>query len=91
MGKRYTPVENLRTLGRGDIIRHKGLSSETYMVQANYGSRVTAITSVDVTNPDEWEVLREGVPSEPITEKAFSLQWKKILSVATGGRLRVVK
>ncbi len=46
-------IKELRT---GDIIRGKS-KGVPYVVTANYGNRVTAVCSVDVTNPLEWEVL----------------------------------
>lgn len=49
----YKPVERFNQLPRGTIIRHR-TSDQTYVVTANYGSRVTAVANVDVTNPSEW-------------------------------------
>lgn len=46
----------MRCLCPGDIIRHKG-DSGGYIVTANYGDRVTAVRTVDVTNPDEWDKM----------------------------------
>lgn len=51
------------TLGRGDVIRLHEESHEyyektrTYVVMANYGNRVTAVRTVDVTNPAEWDLV----------------------------------
>ncbi|HEY9764608.1 MAG TPA: hypothetical protein V6D07_18925 [Trichocoleus sp.] len=48
--------EEFKSLGPGDIV--EGLSSgETYIVSANYGDRVTAVKTVDLTNPSEWKVV----------------------------------
>lgn len=44
----------MKALKRGDLIRHKH-SPYAYVVCANYGDRLTAIRSVDVSNPVEWE------------------------------------
>lgn len=52
--------ERFRTLKRGDVVKHKH-DSRTFVVTANYGDRVTAVSSVDMTNPHEWE----AVPAEP--------------------------
>ena len=46
-------------LERGDIIVHKSDPSTSYMIDANYGSRITAVTTVDVTNPKEWAIRRK--------------------------------
>lgn len=48
--------EDFKRLDRGAIVRHKSLG-DSYVVTANYGDRVTAVRSVDLTNPDEWEVV----------------------------------
>jgi hypothetical protein len=52
--------EQFHALQPGDIVR--GIrSGEAYVVLANYGSRITAVRAVDMTNPDEWKlVLRTG-------------------------------
>jgi len=43
-------------LSRGDIVKHIG-DIETFVVTSNYGKRVTATTTVDMTNPNEWELV----------------------------------
>lgn len=45
----------------GDLIRHK-TGSEAYVVTANYGTRVTAVRTADVTNPAEWDRC-EDIPA----------------------------
>lgn len=45
--------EQMNNLRPGDIVRHKS-SYDAYVVTANFGGRVTAVRSVDITNPDEW-------------------------------------
>lgn len=42
----------------GDIIRHKS-EGKALIVTGIYGDHVTAVRSVDVTNPIEWEVLKK--------------------------------
>jgi len=49
-------AEMLRALQPGDLIRHIS-SSTAIVVTANYGNRVTAVRTYDVTNPSEWEVV----------------------------------
>lgn len=51
-------AEQLRALQPGDIIRHKH-AAEAMVVTANYGSRVTAVRTVDVTNPIEWDRIAQ--------------------------------
>lgn len=48
--------EEFNSLNRGDIISHKIMKDHSWMVEANYGNRVTAVDTIDVTNPDEWDI-----------------------------------
>ena len=43
-------------LDRGDIVR-SAASGAIYIVTGNYGDRVTAVKTVDMTNPIEWELV----------------------------------
>jgi hypothetical protein len=60
----FVDVTKLDQLQPGDCVRHKN-GRVVYFVTANYGQRVTAVSTADLTNPNEWEVLRpdpqEGV------------------------------
>ena len=49
--------EEMKHLRIGDVIRHKSLGSKQYVVTANFGDRVTAVHSIDVTNPIEWDIV----------------------------------
>jgi hypothetical protein len=51
--------EQLQMLHPGDIIQGKA-SRQLYIVTGNFGTRVTAVQTVDVTNPDEWELVMEA-------------------------------
>jgi len=59
--------EEFNSLDLGDIIRHTSpQKTSVYMVTGNYGGRVTAVKTVDLTNPDEWLIVskvteREGL------------------------------
>lgn len=53
----FKSVENINDLKIGEIIRSRS-KELTYIVTANYGTRVTAVRTADVTNAIEWEVLR---------------------------------
>jgi hypothetical protein len=48
--------KQFNSLNRGDIVMPRG-DSNTYIVTANYGDRVTAVNSVDITNPNEWKLM----------------------------------
>jgi hypothetical protein len=50
--------DELQHLKRGDVVRHVQ-TDRTYVVTGNYGTHVTAVESVDITNPVEWT---QGVP-----------------------------
>jgi hypothetical protein len=57
--------DQLNTLNRGDLIRHKS-QPDTIVVTANYGGRVTAVRTYDVTNPSEWELVMKAVHQRPL-------------------------
>jgi hypothetical protein len=46
-------------LQTGDIVK-SDLGSKTFIVTSNYGGRVTAVTTVDMTNPFEWELVAKA-------------------------------
>lgn len=54
----FSSIASLSEIKRGDIIRHIS-GGESFIVDANYGTHVTAVTSKDITSPCEWVVLRE--------------------------------
>ena len=53
--------EDLKQLQPGDIVRGKS-SKVSYVVTANYGTRVTAVQTADITNAKEWEIVHKAVP-----------------------------
>jgi hypothetical protein len=52
--------QELGELGPGDIIGHASGDGISYIVTANYGDRVTAVRTVDITNPGEWMIVRKA-------------------------------
>ncbi len=62
-----------RSLREGDIVRHKSKGSRPYIVTGNYGGRLTAVRSVDLNNPIEWEL----VPKNPdfVVENRRTGEW----------------
>lgn len=57
---RWRPVKDIASLERGMIIRHVPTTlGSHWIVTGNYDSHVTAVDTVDVTNPEEWEVLTD--------------------------------
>lgn len=55
----FVDLEAVPQLKTGDIIRSR-LTGEGYVVTGQYGDRATAVKTVDVTNPGEWLVMRQG-------------------------------
>lgn len=51
--------EEFESLNIGDIIKPKS-SNRTYVVVANYGNRVTAVATVDITNPVEYTLIAKA-------------------------------
>ena len=53
--------EDFKNLSEGDIVRSDIVRSATsgiaYVVTGNYGGRITAVRTVDLTNPCEWELV----------------------------------
>jgi hypothetical protein len=54
-------AEEFHALKPGDFITSDA-TGELYIVTANYGDRVTAVRSVDLTNPDEWHQIAKRRP-----------------------------
>ncbi len=51
--------DEMQNLKRGDLVRHKS-GGRVYVVTDNYGGRVTAVRSVDITNSIEWDAIPKG-------------------------------
>lgn len=54
------PITSLYELQPGDHIQHVRDASLTFMVTANYGDRITAVASCDITNPPEWVIVAKA-------------------------------
>ena len=52
--------EDFRSLREGDTVRHK-TSSQKWLVTSNYGTRVTAVQTKDLTNHDEWDIATKVI------------------------------
>jgi hypothetical protein len=44
------------SLERGDIIKPR-YDHRTFVVTGNYGGRITAVSTVDMTDPIEWDLV----------------------------------
>lgn len=49
-------LSDFASLEIGDIVRPSGGAS-SYVVTGNYGGRVTAVRTADLTNPGEWDLI----------------------------------
>jgi hypothetical protein len=50
-----TPDE-FKALRQGDVVVSQ-FNGEYYIVSGNYGDRVTAVMTTDITNPSEWHLV----------------------------------
>lgn len=57
-----------KNLKPGDVVKNT-LSGNRFMVHSNYGDRVTAVQTADLTNPSEWELTYSPHGTEPIVPK----------------------
>lgn len=55
----------MQNLQVGDVVRMVSGSGMSFVITANYGTRVTAVRTVDITNPREWEIVMR-CKSEPV-------------------------
>ena len=53
--------KKFNNLERGDIVKHVS-EARTFVVTANYGKRVTATATIDMTNPSECELVWKQRP-----------------------------
>jgi hypothetical protein len=58
-----------KNLREGDIVQSKA-SGKAYIVTENFHNRVTAIRTVDITNPDEWDLIVKNPVTVQITSQA---------------------
>ena len=47
---------DFKWLNAGDVVRHR-LEHQALVVVANYGDHVIAVRVVEITNPNEWNLL----------------------------------
>ena len=46
----------MKALKPGDIVKNQDWG-DSFIVVANYGDRVTAVRTADITNADEWTIV----------------------------------
>ncbi len=49
-------AEEWAVLGVGDVITPLDRPEQTFIVTGNYGGRVTAVASVDITDKERWVI-----------------------------------
>lgn len=76
---------DISKLKTGDIVRSIGGNGDGYIVTASYGRRATAVRTVDITNPDEWEL---AVHSGRAVQRFHDGKEKPWISAASYDELR---
>jgi hypothetical protein len=51
---------NINSLKNGDVVYNTG-SGQVYTVTSSYKNRATAVRSIDITNPNEWELVTDHI------------------------------
>ena len=57
---------DLETLEEGDVVRGKLSGQEYIIVRATYKKKAIGIRAVEVSSPDEWELISKGVSPEKV-------------------------
>ena len=57
-------IDDLKKLDTGDIVR--STQGNIFIVTYNYGGRVTATMTADITNPIEWDIISKVKTRGPI-------------------------
>ena len=52
--------DEMKDLRDGDVVAHRS-GGKAYIVTGNYGGRVTAVRTVDITNPIEWDLRSKAI------------------------------
>lgn len=55
--------DEFKDLKEGDVVLNKMDRGHGYIVHANYGGRVTAVRTADLTNHEEWEITHKCIHS----------------------------
>jgi hypothetical protein len=74
--------EEFYALKRGDIVKPIG-GCETYVVSANYGERVTAATTIDITNPGNWMLVQKP-KDEDSSKKRTPIEINDLVKTCSG-------
>jgi len=51
--------KTFKELSTGDLVQGY-YDHQIYIVMANYGNRITAVKTVDMTNPIEWNLINKA-------------------------------
>lgn len=56
---------DFKRLAPGDVVRHKTSGDAMVITDSVAGQRAIAVRTVEVTNPDEWDLIRvSGSPAK---------------------------
>ncbi len=67
--------DEMKQLPPGSKIRRKRGKDE-FIVTANHDTRLTAVQTVDVTNPDEWDVVQAGHNNPGLGAPRLPPKWR---------------
>lgn len=65
---RMLPLVSIDQLKTGMIVRRRNNDPGAYVVHSNYGGRVTAVRTVDITNPSEWKFADPAINTGMLIE-----------------------
>ena len=82
--------EEFASLNVGDIVSGKA-SQQSYVVTANYGGRVTAVISTDLTNPSEWDLVSKVNHRSPPNNDAENVVKKARIAAKRGSMADAAK
>jgi hypothetical protein len=57
--------EEFKHLREGDIVRAKA-SGISYVICVNYGRHVSAVRTIDITNPEDFDVIEKAAKKGPL-------------------------
>jgi len=67
--------EEFEDLKAGDIVKHRSDKLNSYIVTSNFGNRVTAVKTVDLTNPQEWKVVSKCLRKNERMKKILAMEY----------------
>lgn len=84
--------EEFGNLNTGDMVRRKSdHANEIWLVTGNYGGRITAVRTMDLTNPSEWDLMMKAQYQNDhskrfVIENMRTSEWYRCALVGSRGR-----